>query len=295
MMNTDPTITIFTPTYNRGHLLKDLYESLLKQTIKDFEWIIIDDGSKDNTSEVVNVFIKEEKIAIHYLWKENEGKHIAINEGVELAKGELFFIVDSDDILPSESLEIVLEKYQKVKNDITVSGIGGRIGGRRGGIIGSENYYEDVLLTSLELRFGRNIQGDMAEVYKTQILKKYPFPKFEGEKFCPEALIWQKIDQKYKMLWFSDIIYECEYLQGGLSDTIVKIRKNSPKASCLYYSNLSKYKIPFVQKLKAVVNYWRFAYYDKVSFTKKLEKVSLFLSIIVFPLSFLMILKDRKQ
>lgn len=289
-----PKISVFTPTYNRCYLLKDLYESLLKQTFKDFEWIIVDDGSKDDTQSVIETFIKEEKIKILYLKKENEGKHIAINQGVVLAQGELFFIVDSDDILPVQSLEIVLQKYEKIKNNTTIAGVGGRIGKKQGGVVGSQIYYEDKICTSLELRLKNSIQGDMAQIYKTDVLKLYPFPKFEGEKFCPEALVWQKIDQKYKMLWFSDVIYECEYLEGGLSDTIVKIRKNSPKATGLYYANLSKYDIPFIQKLKAIANYWRFAIYDKISFKQKLGKVSLFLSILVFPLSLLLILKDSK-
>lgn len=288
-----PIITIFTPTYNRGHLLMDLYESLKKQTIKDFEWIIVDDGSKDNTSEVVNSFIEERKITIHYFKKENEGKHIAINKGVELAQGELFFIVDSDDILPAQSLEVIIEKYNKVNNDTSVAGVAGRRGNRQGGIIGTEKYYEDTLSTSLDLRLKEKIDGDMAEVYRTEILKKYPFPKFEGEKFCPEALIWQQIDQKYKILWFSDIVYECEYLRGGLSDTIVENRKKSPKASCLYYSSLSKYKIPFLQKIKAVANYWRFAIYSDISFLEKIKKVSLVLSLLSLPLIVLLIFKDN--
>ncbi len=288
-------ITVFTPTYNRAHTLFRLYQSLVEQTFKDFEWLIVDDGSSDDTEQIVNQWIEQKKIDIHYYKQENGGKHIAINQGVVLAQGELFFIVDSDDQLPAKSLEMVLQKYQKIKNNTAVAGIGGRKGKIGGGLVGTQKYYEDVIKTSLELRLKDNIQGDMAEIYKTEILKQYTFPKFEGEKFCPEALVWQEIDQKYTMLWFSEVIYECEYLEGGLTGAIVKIRKNSPKATSLYYANLSKYDIPFIQKLKAVANYWRFAIYDKVSFRQKLEKVSFGVSILVLPLSLLLILKDYKK
>ena len=97
-------ITVFTPTYNRAYMIDKLYDSLCLQTCKDFEWIVVDDGSVDNTEELIQNFIQENKIHIVYYKQKNQGKHIAINKGVELAKGELFFIVDSDDILPKDSL-----------------------------------------------------------------------------------------------------------------------------------------------------------------------------------------------
>lgn len=288
-----PIITIFTPTYNRANLLPLLYESLKKQTNHNFEWVIVDDGSKDNTEEVVQEFISEGVLKINYLKKQNEGKHIAINKGVEMAKGELFFIVDSDDVLPEKSLEIILQKYEKIRNKKNIAGIAGRRGYLTGGYIGSNIVYDDLELTGLDLRFKKKVQGDMAEVYRLDILKKYPFPKFEGEKFCPEALVWQQIDQNYKMLWFSDIIYKGEYISGGLTANNLIVRQKSPKASCLYYSNLAKYEIPFFQKIKAVANYWRFAIYDNVPFISKVKKVSKLLSIMALPISLSLIIRDK--
>lgn len=285
-------ITIFTPTYNRAHLLHNLYNSLCIQTEKNFEWLIIDDGSSDNTQEVVQNFIDENRITIRYQKQENQGKHIAINNGVALARCELFFIVDSDDVLPNDSLEKIIEKYQLIKNNKDIVGIAGRRGYITGGYIGTNKKYSDIITTSLNFRFNHRIEGDMAEVFRTEILRKFPFPFLEGEKFCPEALIWQKIDQFYKMLWFSDIIYRGEYIEGGLSANIFKVRKNSPKASCLYYSELSKYNISYFQKIKAVANYWRFSIYDDIPFREKLKKVSIVKTIISLPLITLLLSKD---
>ncbi|MDY3338486.1 glycosyltransferase family 2 protein [Riemerella anatipestifer] len=290
-----PVITIFTPAYNRANLLPSLYNSLKKQSSKDFEWVIVDDGSIDNTSEVIDEFISEGILSIRYLKKVNEGKHIAINKGVEMAHGELFFIVDSDDVLPERSIDIILHKYSLIKNDKSVAGVVGRRGYISGGVIGTNIKYKDVISTSLHFRFKEKISGDMAEVYRLEILKEYPFPKFEGERFCPEALVWQRIDQKYKMLWFSDVIYEGEYLEGGLTSNIFRIRKESPKASCLYYSSLAKYEVPIFQKLKATANYWRFAIYDNISFLRKMKKVSFGLSVLSLPFILLLILKDNMR
>ena len=116
-------VTIFTPTYNRARLLKRLYESLKEQSDKDFEWVIVDDGSKDNTKEVVEDFIKEDIIPIKYLKKENEGKHIAINLGCDMAEGELFFIVDSDDYIPKDSIEQVKKDWEKYRENKSIAGL----------------------------------------------------------------------------------------------------------------------------------------------------------------------------
>ena len=118
-------ITVFTPTYNRGNLLKRLYDSLCNQSFKDFEWLIVDDGSKDDTETVIANFIAQQKLVINYLKQENGGKHRAINKGVKEAKGEYFFIADSDDRLPKEALMLVVEEFKKIEGTEKISGICG--------------------------------------------------------------------------------------------------------------------------------------------------------------------------
>ena len=288
-------ITVFTPTYNRAYMIDKLYDSLCRQTCKDFEWIVVDDGSVDNTEELIQNFIQENKIHIVYYKQKNQGKHIAINKGVELAQGELFFIVDSDDILPKDSLEIIIQKYQSIKDDENIAGLAGRRGYISGGYIGTNKSYDDVIMTSIDFRFKKKIAGDMAEVYKTKVIRQYPFPQFEGEIFCPEALVWKRIDQQYKMLWFSDIIYKGEYIPDGLTANSFKVRKNSPKASCLYYAEEAQYDTPAYQKIKSVANYWRFSIYDDISFWEKLQKVPLSKSIIALPVTAALIIKDKNR
>lgn len=258
----DFMITIFTPTYNRASLLRDVYESLLLQSLKDFEWVIVDDGSTDDTQTLFQAFSSSERTCfpIRYFYQENGGKHRAINRGVKEAKGELFLILDSDDVLLPDAVKIINDYYLQIKEDFSFCGVCGRIAHRNGSLIGSPFAHDVMDMSYLECRYNRHIKGDMLEVIRTSIMKNFPFPEIEGEKFCPEALIWNRIGCKYKMRYFNKVVYQRDYLEHGLTDKIVKIRMNSPEASMTTYAELLKYNIVFKQKVKAAINYWRFRF-----------------------------------
>lgn len=253
-------ITVFTPAYNRAHLLQRLYDSLCKQTFNDFEWLIVDDGSKDNTEDVVNAFIAENKLNIHYIKQANGGKHRAINHGVAEARGELFFIVDSDDSIPSDSLEFISTYYRQIAGDKSFGGVAGVMAHHDGSIITQGCKSESLDATSIDMRYKHHIVGDMAEVFRTDVLREFSFPDIEGERFCPEALVWNRIATKYRLRYFKKVIYYRDYIDGGLTSKIVRIRMNSSMASMICYSELNKHQIPFVQKTKAAINYWRFRF-----------------------------------
>lgn len=287
-------ITLFTPTYNRAHTLHILYESLKAQTSQNFEWVIVDDGSHDDTEALVTEWIKENKIPIVFEKKINEGKHIAINRGVKLSKSELFFIVDSDDYLTSNATSLIESYYPKIKNRKEMAGVSFRRGTDENNVIGSQSDFNDLELSIFDFRYQKKILGDMAEVYKTEILKQFPFPKFENEKFCAESLVWNRIGLHYKMLWTFPIIYICHYLEEGLTNKSFEIRKKSPHGSTLYYSEFEKMPIPWITKLKANINYWRFAKYLELSCTQKVKRVNPVLSLIGLPLSLVFLIKDNK-
>ena len=254
-------ITVFTPTYNRAHLLPRLYVSLCKQTFKDFEWLIVDDGSTDGTETVVEDFRKQGKIDIRYIKKTNEGKHIATNLGVWKAKGELFFIADSDDLLLHDSLQNVEAEYERIRFDNSFGGVCGLDGTFDGRIIGSGLPKDIVETSSLDIRMRYNVIGDMKEVFKTRVLYDFHFPEIEGETFCPEVLIWNRIAKEYKLRFFNKIIYLAEYQDDGISAGIVKARMQSPIASMMTYAEMTEYAgVPIMQKAKAAINYWRFRF-----------------------------------
>ena len=254
----DILISVFTPTYNRADLLHRLYDTLVLQTYKNFEWIIVDDGSEDNTKDVVSSFVKEGKLNIHYVQQKNGGKHRAINTGVGLSKGELFFILDSDDILPNNALELVVKTYQPIKHDRSFAGVSGIDGYFDGRIIGSGLPDDSIDCNSVDIRYKFHVTGDMKEVFRTSIMKEFSFPDIEGEKFCPEALVWNRIAKEYKLRYFNKIIYKVEYQSEGLTSNIVKVRMKSPITSMMCYAEMLDLNIPFKDKMKAAINYWRF-------------------------------------
>ena len=260
-------ITVFTPTYNRAKLLPRLYESLCRQTYRDFEWVVVDDGSVDDTHYVVESFMNgndnengNNNFPIRYFYQENGGKHRAINRGVQEAKGELFLILDSDDSIPEGALERIASVYQQIKDDEGFGGVCGYMAHHDGTVIGKGNDYDILDTNTIDLRYRFNVKGDMCEVFRTSVLKENPFPEIDREKFCPEALVWNRIAQKYRLRVFHEVIYYRDYLDNGLTDRIVKIRMNSPIASMMCYQEMSELDIPLLQKIKAAINYWRFRF-----------------------------------
>lgn len=288
-------ITVFTATYNRATFLARIYKSLMQQTFKDFEWVIVDDGSTDTTPLVVEEFIQENILKIKYFKQDNKGKHIAINNGVSKAEGKLFLMLDSDDILPADALENVEIQYQVAKGLKNFGGVIGRKAFFNGEFVSSLLEQNEIMINYLNFRYTLKIKGDFAEVFLTDVMKEFPFPEIPQEKFCPEALIWNRIASKYNLYLFNKTIYNCEYLEGGLTSNIVKIRMNSPKATMLHYSELEKYKIPFIQKIKANINFWRFAFCSEISFLEKGKMINIVSSIIGLPLGFAMHLSDKRK
>lgn len=195
---------------------------------------------------------------LKFITQPNGGKHRAINRGVREARGELFFIVDSDDWLPDDALQTVAEHWEAVRNNPKIGGVCGQDMTPDGKVIGSGLPSEELVCSSLDIRLKHHVTGDLKEVFRTEVLREMPFPEFEGEKFCPEALAWNRIAQKYDLLFFSRPIYIAEYQPGGLTDRIVRVRMQSPMASMTCYSELVSYDIPLKEKLKAAINYWRF-------------------------------------
>lgn len=301
-------ITIFTPAYNRADLLTRVYESLCRQTCMDFEWIVVDDGSTDNTRSLCESWMHSENLEVRedgfegyfkdtpwmkfrYIYKKNGGKHTAINRGVKEAKGELFFILDSDDYLPVDALQIVADEYNKIKGDKSYAGIAGLDKFVDGRVVGNGLSCNYIDCNAMDIRYKYHVTGDMKEVFRTEVLKEFPFPEIEGERFCPEQLVWFRIAQKYKLHYFNKPIYIAEYQEGGITSEITKARMNSPIASMMCYSELSRYDIPVAQKVKAAINYWRFRFCAKKGTEK--PRINTWW-IIILPIAWLMHKKDKK-
>lgn len=220
-------ITIFTPTYNRKDLIERLYQSLLQQTQKNFEWLVVDDGSTDNTEKFFsNLLTKQQPFPIRYIKQENGGKHRAINNGVRNASGELFFIVDSDDYLTENAIEKINQWTTTLDNSHKWAGISGLKGFSKDSVVGQHSKVSYIDAKNNERR-KYNLLGDKAEIYFTEVLEKYPFPEISGENFISEEIVWNAIARDgYYLRWFNEIIYICSYLESGLTKNNSKDKSN---------------------------------------------------------------------
>lgn len=266
-------ITIFTPTYNRGYIIENLYKSLKKQTFNDFEWVVVDDGSTDNTKDLFEKIFKDNERNFNLIYEQtnNGGKHRAINRGLQLASGELFFIVDSDDYLTDDALELIdsMEKSIPESEKRTLfAGVCALRGYSPYEIIGT-TFEGDILdITTLE-RIKYGIDGDKAEVFYTDILKRYPFPEFEGEKFLTECVVWDRIaSDGFKLRFFNKICYITEYLEDGLSAKYNQIMDTNPKGKGLYLYQCGLYgKLFGLKKWNEYYKYYQ-DYRDKFKFSE---------------------------
>lgn len=254
-------ISIFTPTYNRAHTLERLYLSIKRQQRTDIEWIIIDDGSIDNTKELVDAWQNEgDRIfPIRYHRQNNSGKHVAWNKALEEASGKVFFPVDSDDYLTDDCLERILDMISTVDNDddriIAVSGVGSFPNDTlTGGILQTTNQaYIDY--SSIDRR-SKGISGDLAEAFFTEKLREYPFPVFPDERFVPEAVIFNRFSNDGMLIrGFAYPLYYCEYLPDGYTHNVDKLLITNWKGYTLYIKELISSPTGFKAKIIPICGY----------------------------------------
>lgn len=208
-------ITVFTPTYNRAFCLPEVYDSLLRQSNQNFEWVIVDDGSSDNTPELVKEWMNENRIKINYLRQENKGMLGAHNAAHSVINTKLCVCVDSDDSMPSDGIKIILEFWEKYKNDLSIAGFVGLDAYKDGKVIGEEFEKSGLNVSYREVT---KIPGDKKYVYKTSVLKEFgPYPEIKNEKFPAQGYLYRKIDKKYKLITINKVLCIVEYLPDGNS------------------------------------------------------------------------------
>lgn len=254
-----PYITVFTPVYNRGYCIKDVYDSLIRQTYTDFEWLVINDGSADNTETVVKECMEDGQLQIRYVYQTNGGQHRALNRAIELAKGKVMIIVDSDDDITDEALSRIhyyTESIQGLTNFAGVSGLRQYRGS--GQVVGTPwpDVQKDYIDMSNIERYKYNmLLGDKAEAYLVDVLRKfYPIPAFDGENDVEKGWLWNRIAHAgLKVRWFNEAIYNCEYLADGMSKNIINNYKKNFNGYCVYIKDFITYDIGVLRKIKTIV------------------------------------------
>ena len=210
-------ITVLTPTFNRGGRLQSLWDSLQKQTVKEFEWLVVDDGSTDGTKDLIIQLREKSDFPIRYIYK--SGKHTALNVGIQTICSELIFIVDSDDSVTDDAVESILKIHKKYRSQNNICGYAflrafpdGKVNGKKFDVDEKIGSYIDVRVN------GDDTGADKAEVFKTHCLKEFPFPEYPNEKFLGEDLVWVRMARKYEMVHINKAIYVGNYLEDGLTN-----------------------------------------------------------------------------
>ena len=223
------TVTVLTPTFNRGGRLQSLWDSLQKQTVKDFEWLVVDDGSTDGTKDLITQLQEKSDFPIRYIYKSNGGKHTVLNVGIQTICSELIFIVDSDDCVTDDAVESILKIHKKYRSQNNICGYAflrafpdGKVNGKKFDVDEKIGSYIDVRVN------GDDTGADKAEVFKTHCLKEFPFPEYPNEKFLGEDLVWVRMARKYEMVHINKAIYVGNYLEDGLTNNRRKHNIASP-------------------------------------------------------------------
>ncbi len=245
-------ITIMTPTYNRAYVLTRLYDSLCQQTRQDFEWLVIDDGSTDGTAELIFDYRVKSDFSINYYYKENGGKHRAINEGVVHATGDWIIIVDSDDLLTGDAVAKLYDVMNHIGSEFV--GMCFRKATLSGHMIGISGTVWSKSMVMQPIMAGHVLKGDLAYVFRTNVMRECPFPEFPGEKFVPELYIWNKIADIGKIVFYVDqVIYLCEYLPDGYTSNFKKNLRSNPCGFGLFYRDQVIRDTRLFGKVKACV------------------------------------------
>jgi glycosyltransferase involved in cell wall biosynthesis len=204
----DHAFTVFTPTFNRAHTLHRVYDSLSAQTFRDFEWLIVDDGSTDETRTLVEGWQREARFTLRYLYQPNQGKHVAFNRGVREARGDLFLTLDSDDACVPKALEKLKRHWDRIPRaqlhrycGLTVSCVD-----EKGNLVGTKFPRDITDSDSLEIRYRHKVQGEKWGFMRTEVLRKFPFPEPRNVRFVTEAIVWRAIAREYRTRYVNETL-----------------------------------------------------------------------------------------
>ena len=250
------SLTIVTPTYNRERELAELYDSLKAQTEPDFVWLIVDDGSTDGTEEKVRGWQREGVLTLRYLKKKNGGKHTCVNLAMNWVDTELVMIVDSDDRLTEDAAARILAIHEKYREDESLCGYAFLRGFPDGSINGAPFPTDEWKASYITARVNADdMRADKAEVFRTEILKQYPFPEIEGENFIGEDVVWMRMARKYFMIHVNEVVYIGDYLEDGLTKNRRAHNIACPKGCVLRALEFMKPDVAMEPRLKGSIQY----------------------------------------
>jgi len=272
------TFTVFTPTYNRAHTLHRVYESLQRQTFRDFEWLIVDDGSTDDTREVVAAW-DSATFPIRYLWQENAGKHVAFNRGVREARGELFLNIDSDDALVPQALERFRFHWEAIPPGQRegFSAVTGLCMDEHGRLVGGR-FPNDVMDSdSLEYYFKLKIAGEKCGFHRTDVLRRHPFPEPEGARYISESVVWFAIARRYRTRFVNEY-FRIYHQNDDPGFRLTRLTRATAYGRLFFHRTVLNDYLDQLwsspsRMLKSVVNYCRYSFLCGVGVPAQLDQL----------------------
>ncbi|WP_310487962.1 glycosyltransferase family 2 protein [Chamaesiphon sp. VAR_69_metabat_338] len=300
--------TVFTPTYNRAHTLSRVYESLLSQTERDFEWSIVDDGSSDGTRLKVEGWQQENRFPIRYIYQENQGKHIATNRGVSAARGELFLTLDSDDSCRPEALERFRYHWDSIPADrqANFSAVTCLCEDENGRIVGSKFPFDPTDSDSLEIHYRFHMTGEKWGFHRTSVMSEFPFPEITGCNYIPENIVWSAIAKKYKTRFVNESLRVYHTGEDRATDPgrLVRMLTKNSRAHALFHQEVLNKELGFFSIAPksiaaSAVHFSRFSFHAKYNIRTQFNRLKALggkiLWLIFLPVGTLVYLKDRTK
>jgi glycosyltransferase involved in cell wall biosynthesis len=289
------TFTVFTPTFNRAHTLPRVYNSLRSQTFTDFEWLVVDDGSTDETRQLVGAWAREAPFPIRYFHQPNSGKHVADNFALREARGRFYATLDSDDwYLPNS-----LDRFLGVWNSIDAGrrnafvGVVGLCADPSGAVIGS-TFPDHVLDTTYtDLRWKHGVTGDNAGCARTDVVRRFPHPLIAGENLIIEALVLARIAREYQVRCVNEILRVTEYQLGGISDSGRRFVENPRTTTRFFLEQLQNGHLHGKERLRAQANHARYALHARLLKGSLSDSPSKILWLVTLPVAVSLYLRDR--
>lgn len=291
MTNNKVLITVFTPLYNRAKSIYKVYESLCQQSCYDFEWLVINDGSTDNSDIIMNEILKNHNSSfpISYFYQENKGLTRTINKALELAKGILLFRLDSDDYALSDAIQNISDCYSLIIDDNSLCSITFLSQRCNGQVNGIHPFKEITRSNFAEYRDKYRAKGDRAEVMKIDVYKNFKYPEISGEKFCPEGVVWNRLAMQYDTLYIPKAIYVKGDYDDSITANVYQYLRRNAKGVTLYYKEIViNSHFTFRYRFINAIKFYRYAFYAKVPLFKEIP----ICMTVAFPIALIVIAKD---